>query len=274
MPANDYVFYLSHASYKHTRMLAWLLVLASLTIAIACAVFSVKLWSSYTHIFTPYLKWQDVLLVTLCYISLVLIAGSAMVVRFLYALRAGFYQGIFMQKGGSTLVVRDLSSKNLSGLYWALGTTLSCFLAALVGLMPEICIGWIIHLPHPMLVVIGTGVAILLGLAGLVVTLVATSFIFIGWFGCFSFCRKMGAPQTYRLDRQTTMRLDGLVLSITHPHQQEAIFDLHLLDIKDQYRLFFILYKCWLDAEHAWNPGSDEEIEAVHEGVDCFTILV
>jgi len=274
MLTNDYVFYLSYASYKRTRLLAWILVLASFTIAIACVVLSVRLWSSYTHVFTPYLKWQDALLATLCYISLILIGGSAMVVRFYYALRAGLYQGMFIQKGGSTLVVRDLSSKNLSGLYWAIGTTLSCFIVALVGLIPEILIGWTIHLPHPMLVVICTGVAILLSLAGLVVTLVATSFIFIGWIGCFSFCRKMGAPQTYQLDRQTTMRLDGFVLSITHPHQQEAVFDLNLLDLKDQHLLFSLFYKCWLDAECAWNPGLGEEMEAVQKEVGYFTLLV
>ena len=274
MPTNDYAFYLSHVSYKRTRLLAWLLVLASLTTAIACVALSVRLWSSYTHIFTPYLKWQDALLATLCYISLILIGGSAMVVRFYYALRAGFYQGMFMQKGGSTLVVRDLSSKNLSGIYWAIGTTLSCFIVALVGLIPEILIGWTIHLPHPMLVVICTGVAILLSLAGLMVTLVATSFLLIGWIGCFSFCRKMGAPQTYQLDRQTTMRLDGFVLSITHPHQQEVVFDLNLLHLRDQHHLSSILHKYWLDAECAWNPPLGDQIETVQQGVDCFTMLV
>jgi hypothetical protein len=274
MPANDYVFYLSHTSYKRTRLLAWILILASITIALACAVLSVRLWSSYTHQFTPYLKWQDALFATLCYLSLVLISGSAMVVRFYYALRAGFYQGMFIQKGGSSLVVRDLSSKNLSSIYWAIGTTLSCFVAALVGLIPEILIGWTIHLPHPMLVVICTAIAILLSLAGLVVTLVAISFILIGWMGCFSFCRKMGAPQTYQLDRQTTIRLDGFVLSITHAHQQEVVFDLNLLDLKDQHRLFSLLQKCWLDAEVAWNPGLGEEIEAVRKEVDHFTMLV
>jgi len=274
MPTNDHVFYLSHTSYKRTRLLAWILILASLTIALACAVLSVRLWSSYTHKFTPYLKWQDALFATLCYLSLILISGSAMVVRFYYALRAGFYQGMLIQKGGSSLVVRDLSSKNLSSIYWAIGTTLSCFVAALVGLIPEILIGWTIHLPHPMLVVICTAIAILLSLAGLVVTLVAISFIFISWMGCFSFCRKIGAPQTYQLDQQTTIRLDSFVLSITHPHQQEVVFDLNLLDLKDQYRLFSLLQKFWLDAEVAWNPGLGEEIEAVRKEVDHFTMLV
>ena len=194
--------------------------------------------------------------------------------RFYYALRAGFFQGIFIQKGGSSLVVRDLSSKNLSSIYWAIGTTLSCFIAALVGLIPEILIGWTIHLPHPMLVVICTTIAILLSLAGLVVTLVAISFILIGWMGCFSFCRKIGAPHAYELDRQTSIRLDGFVLSITHPHQQEVVFDLNLLDLKDQHRLFSLLKKGWLDAEGAWNPGLGEEIEAVQKEIDHFTTLV
>ena len=274
LSTNNHILYLSKASYKRTRFLAWLLILASLMVAIACIVLSVRLWSSYTHIFTPYLKWQDAICATLCYISLILIGGSAAVVRFYYALRAGFYQGMFIQKGGSTLVVRDLSSKNLAGIYWAIGTTLSCFIAALVGLIPEIFIGWTIHLPQPMLVVICTSIAILLSLAGLAVTLVATSFLFIGWIGSFSYCRKVGAPETYQLDRQTSMRLDSFVLSITHPHQQEAVFDLNLLDLKDQHLLFSLLYEFWLDAESTWNPGLGEEIEAVQKEIDRFTILV
>jgi hypothetical protein len=271
---NDYVSYLNYTSYKRTRLLASILILTSLMIAFAFAVLSVRLWSSYTHIFTPYLKWQDALLATLCYVSFILIGASVMIVRFYYAVRAGFYQGMFIQKGSSTLVVRDLSSKNLAGIYWAIGTTLSCFIAALVGLIPEILIGWTIHLPHPMLVVICTGIAILLSLAGLVVTVVATSFIFIGWMGCVSFCRKVGAPQTCKLDRQSILRLDDLVLSITHPHHQEAVFDLNLLDLKDQRHFFSLLYKCSLDAECAWNPGLGEEMEAIQKEVDHFTMLV
>ncbi len=274
MQTNDYVFYLSHASYKRIRLLSWLLVLISLTIAITCVLLAIRWWSSYTHTFTPYLKWQDTLLATLCYISLVLIGESAMVVRFQYALRAGFYQGMFIQKGGSTLIVRDLSSKNLSSIYWAVGTALSCFIAALAGLIPEMLIGWTIHLPHPALVVVCTGIAILLSLAGLVVTLVAASFILIGWVGCVSFCCKMGAPQTYQLGSQTSLRLDGFVLSVTHPDQQEALFDLDLLDMKDQRHLLSILYKCWLDAECTWNPLLGEEIEAVQKEADRFTMLV
>src|SRR5215469_137731 len=183
MPTNDIVFYLSYTSFRRTRLLAWLLVMVSFALAFVCIVLSVRLWPTYTHFFTPYLKWQDALLATLCYISLILLGASVMVVRFYYAVRAGLNQGMFIQKSNSSLVVRDLSSKNLGSIYWAVGTTLSCFIAALVGLVPEILLGWTIHLPHPTLVVLSTGMAILLSLAGLVVTAVATAFIFIGVMG-------------------------------------------------------------------------------------------
>ncbi len=274
MPTNDSAFYLSYTSYKRTRLLAWMLVLVSLTIAIAFAILSVKLWSSYTHIFTPYLKWQDALLATLCFVSFILIVASAMVMRFYYAVRTGFYEGTFIQKGSSTLIVRDLSSKNLASIYWAIGSTLSCFSAALIGLIPEILIGWTIHMPNLLLVVICTGIALLLSLVGFVVTLIAASFMFIGLMGCFSFGRNVGAPQTYQLDRRTTLRLDDLVLSITHPHQQEVVFDLNLLDLKDQYRLCTLLYKYCLDTECSWNSDLGDVIEAVQGRVDHFTMLV
>jgi hypothetical protein len=197
-----------------------------------------------------------------------------MVVRFQFALHAGFYQGMVIQEGGSTLVVRDLSPKNLSSIYWAVGTTLSCFIAALAGMIPEMLIGWTIHLPHPALVVICTGVAILLSLAGLVVTLVATSFILIGWVGCISLCRKMGAPQTYQFGSQTTLRLDGFVLTITHPDQQEAVIDLNLLEVKDQRYLLSILHKFWLDAECSLNPRLGGEFDAELREADRFTMLI
>src|SRR6266516_976240 len=262
-PANDYVFYFHHAPYKRTRLIAWLLILASLAIASACAVLAIRLWPSYSHRFTLYLKWQDALLATLWYISLILLGGSVLVVRFLHALHAGYYRGMFLLQDNSTLIVRDLSPKNLFSIYWAIGTVLTCFIAALVGLIPEILVGWTLHLPHPALAVIGTAAAIVLSLAGLVVTLVATSFVLIGWVGCISLGRKMGAPQTYQLSSQTTLRIDGFILSITHPDQQESVFDLNLLDVEDRRHLLSLLHKCWFDAERPWNPRLGEEIEAV-----------
>ena len=274
-PANDHVFYLYHVPYKRARLLAWALIFASFAIACACAVLTGTLWPTYSHTFTLYLKWQDALLATLWYVLLILLGGSVLVVRFIYALRAGYYQGMFVLKGDGTLVVRDLSPKNLSSIYWAVGTALACFIAALVGLIPEILIGWTLHLPHPALVVICTGVAIVLSLAGLAVTLVAASFVLIGWVGCISFGRKLGAPQTYQLNNQTTLSIDGLVLSITYPDQQESVLDLNLLEVEDRRHFLYMLYKCWLDAEYPWNPGLGEEIQALLLGeAERFSMLV
>ena len=273
MATNDLVFYLSSASFRRTRLLAWLLILASLSLAFACIVFAVRLWPAYTHVFTPYLKWQDALLATLCYLSLILMGASIMVLRFYYAVRAGFHQGMFMQKGSSTLIVRDLSSKNLAGIYWAIGTILSCFIAALVGLVPVILLGWTIHLPHPLLVVLCTSVAILLSLAGLIVTVIATAFIFIGWMGCISFCRSLGAPQTYRLDRQTTMRLDDMVLSISYPHQAEVTLDLHLLESWDQFHLLSLLHTYNLHIENSRYPDTNDNMDEIWEETDHITML-
>jgi hypothetical protein len=274
MPTNNLVFYLSYASFRGTRLLAWLLVLVSLSVAFACIVLSLRLWSTYTHVFTPYLKWQDALLATLCYLSIILIGASVMVMRFYYAVKAGFHQGMIIQKDSSTLVVRDLSSKNLISIYRAIGTILWCFIAALVGLVPVILLGWTIHLPHPALVMLCTGVAILLSLAGLVVTLISTAFIFIGWMGCVSFCRSLGAPQTYQLNRQTTMRLDDMVLSITYPHQAEAVLDLRLLEPEEQYHILSLLHTYYPRGEYFWHPDTGDEIENVSEEVDYFTMLV
>ena len=272
--ANNHVFYPSSASYIRIRLLGWLLILASFTVAFVCAVLAIRLWPTYSHTFTPYLKWQDALFASFWYIVLLLLGGSVLVARFLYALYAGYHRGMFILEGDSTLIVRDLSPKNFSSIYWAVGAALSCFMAALVGLVPEILIGWTLHLPHPALVVICTAGAIALSLAGLAITVVASSFIVIGWVGCVSFCRKMGAPQIYRLSKQTTLRIDSFVLSITHPDQQESMFDLDLLDVEDQHHLLYLLHKRWLDAERPWNPCLGEEIEAALEETNRFTMLV
>src|SRR5437763_783535 len=190
--ANSYVFYLRRASYLRVHLLGLLLIIASLAIAVVCAVLAIRLWPTYSHTFTPYLKWQDALLASLGYIALLLLGGSVLVGRFFYALSEGYHKGIFILEVDFNIMVLDLSPKNISSIYWVVGTALSCFIAALVGLIPEILIGWTLHLPHPALVVICTAGAIVLSLAGLAVSLVASSFIVIGWIGCVSFCRNMG----------------------------------------------------------------------------------
>ncbi len=255
-------FHLDHAHYARIRLLAWLLICASFAIAVVTAILGARLWPAYTHEFTLYLKWQDALLATLWYCSFILVWSSVLVARFLFALRAGYRQGMFIVSGSQSITVRDLSPKNLISIYWLIGTALSCFFAALVGLFPEILIGWTVHLPHPALVFLGTTAAILLSLAGLAVTLVCASFIVIGFTGSFSFSRKMGAPHTYELTSQTILRIDGLELSVIYPDKPESLFDLTLLDADDQPRLLNLLRQRWLDAARPWNPLLGNEIEA------------
>ena len=257
-------FHLSRKQYLRISLLACLLICASLTVAVTTGVLGVLFWPTYIHRFTFYLKWQDALLATLWYISFILAGGSILVARFLFALRAGYRDGMFLLRDNS-ITVRDLSPKNLASIYWMVGTALSCFLAALVGLAPDILIGWTIHLPNPALVFFCTVAAILLSLAGLAVTLVAGSFVVIGIAGSFSFSRKMGAPHTYELTSQTTIRIDGFVLTMIYPDKPESLFDLDLLEPEDQRLLLYMLRKRWLDAERPWNPRLGKEIEAALE---------
>src|SRR5260370_1595559 len=175
--ASYHVCYGGRGSDVRRSVLGWLLILASLTIAVVCAVLAIRLWPTYSNTFTPYLKWQDALMASFWYSVLLLLGGSMLVARFLYALHAGYYRGMFVLEGDSTLIVRDLSPKNLSSIYWAVGTALSCFIAALGGLVPEILIGWTLHLPHPALIVICTAVAIAFSLAGLAITPGASLFL-------------------------------------------------------------------------------------------------
>jgi hypothetical protein len=253
-------FHLSRKQYVRVSLLAWLLICASLTVAVTTAMLGALFWPTYIHPFTFYLKWQDALEAILWYISFIQVSGSVFVVRFLFALRGGYRDGILLLRENS-ITLRDVSPKNLASIYWLVGTALSCFLAALVGLAPDILIGWTIHLPHPALVFFSTIAAVLLSLAGLAVTLVSSSFIVIGIAGSFSFCRNMGAPHTYLLNSQTTIRLDDLVLTVIYPDRPETLFDLDLLEPGDQRRLLILLRKHWLDAERPWTLCLDDEIK-------------
>lgn len=260
----SYPFYLSRKQYVRIGLLALLLICVSLVVAATTATLGALFWPTYIHRFTLYLKWQDALLAMLWFVSFVLLGGSILVARFLFALRAGYRDGMFLLREDS-ITVRDLSPKNLSSIYSMVGTALSCFLAALVGLTPDILVGWTIHLPNPALVFFCTAITILLSLAGLAVTLVAGSFIVIGITGSFSFSRKMGAPHTYELTPQTVIRIDGFVLTVIYPDKPESLFDLDLLEPEDQRLLLYMLRKRWLAAERPWNPRLGNEIEAALE---------
>ncbi len=262
---DTYSFHLGRKPYLRASLLGYLLIGLSLLLAASSAFLGVKLWPTYTHDFTLYLKWQDALLSMLWFCSFMILVGTVIAARFLFALRAGYRDGILILEGDRTLTVRDLSPKNYASIYWMAGTGVSCCAAALIGLVPEILIGWTVHLPHPALVLFATAAAICLSLAGLAVTLVAVSFIIIGLIGAISFTRKMGAPQTYRLTNQTVLRIDGFVLTVIYPDQPESLFDLELLDPHDQRRLLLLLRERWLDAERPWNPLLGEEIEAALE---------
>lgn len=265
-----HVFRLGRRQYIRTRLLAWLLICASLALAVGTAILGTRLFPAYTHEFTLYLKWQDALLATLWYCSFILVWSSVLVARFLFALRAGYRESMFtLQEEShsslgsvpSSVTIRDVSPKNLSSIYWMVGTALSCFLACLVGLVPEILIGWTLHLPHPALVFFGTLAAVLLSLAGLAVTLVSCSFIIIGFTGSFSFSRKMGAAHKYQLTSQTILRVDGPVLTAIYPDKPETLLDLTLLDAQDRNALLSLLRQRWQGTEHSWNLLLSQEIE-------------
>lgn len=269
-----YSFYLARKSYWHTSLLGWLLICASCSGAIILVLLGLSCWPTYTHTFTPYLKWQDALLATLWFGALVLLWSCLLVLRFLLALRAGYRQGVFVLHGHTALTVRDLSPKNFASIYWATGTAFSCFLAALLGLVPVILIGWTLHLPHPVLAFLATAAALILSLAGLAVTLVASSFIVIGLIGSLSFGRRLGAPHTYLLSSHTTIRIDNLVLTVIYPDRPETMFDLNLLAPRDQRHLLMLLQKRWLAARRPWNPRLDEEIAAALEEAQHFTTYI
>jgi hypothetical protein len=255
---------LSRKQYLRITLLAWLLIAASLTVAVTTATLGALFWPTYVHNFTFYLKWQDALLATLWYYSFILVSGCILTARFLFALRAGYEEGMFLLRK-DTIAVRDLSPKNLASIYWLVGTALSCFLAALVGLAPDMLIGWTIHLSSPVLAMACTIAAIVLSLAGLVVTLVSGSFIIIGIAGSPSFSRNMGALHTYALTSQATIRIDGNVLTMIYPDKPETLFDLDLLEPEDRQLLLHLLRKRWLAAERPWTFRVDNEIKAVLE---------
>jgi hypothetical protein len=255
-----HLFRLGRIAYQRTRLWGWLLCGGLLLIALCASLAGFWLWPTYVHIFTPYLKWQDMLVALCWYTALLAFGGSILVGRFLYALHMGYRREMVTLIDDSAFRVRDLSHENLLSIFWLVGTVFLCCLATQIGLIPEMLLGWTLHLPHPALVVLGTGVAILLGLAGLVVSAIAGSFVVIGLVGSISFCRNLGAPHTYQLSSQTRIMIDGFVLTIIYPDKPESMLDLNLLDADDQKRLLHLLHDRWLEADRPWNPALGEEI--------------
>ena len=298
---NTYRFNLGSAQYLRIRAIGVLFLCGLLVCACIAVAVGISLWKSYPHDFTPYLKWQDALLSLSWFIAFIALEGGILTGRFLHALHAGYTRGMVTivensQTGcGSTITVRDLSAENLKNVFWIMNSEFWCFVAVLVGLLPVMLIGWTLHLSSMILVMLTTGIAIVLSLAGLVVSLVATSFIIIGCFGIVSFCRKLGSSHTYQMemhpvpiqhqmmgenafgscttskDEETnafrkhfehaTIRVDNLTLAITYPAAVESVVDLNLLAPDDLQQLLALLRKRWMDAEQA---GSSSLIDYSH----------
>lgn len=271
-PEKRYQFNLARQSYIRTSILAWLMCGAFLLCALLGTAGGFLLWPTYLHGFTLYLKWQDALVACCWCVALVSLGGCVLMLRFLYALRGGYKQGMLILDGKNKLSGRDLSPKNFASVFWLVTTTFSCFVVMLVGLIPAVLIGWTTHLPNLVLMVFATFIAFLLSLGGLVLAAPFGAFFVIGLVGGVSFCRKLGAAQTYVLSSQTTLRIDGSVLAIIHPDKPETLFDLQLLTPEDQRQALTLLRERWLEAERPWNPEFGDEIEAALKETEHQTV--
>ncbi len=259
--AGAYLFRLGRAAYFRTTLKGVLLFGGFVLCAAVCLVLGMRLFASYNHAFTPYLKWQDMLVALLWFMTFISLCGCILTARFLYTLWIGRHKEMLVVND-TALVVRDLSHENLNSIFWLEGSVLACFMTAEISLIPEMLIGWTLHIPQIVLAVLATGLAILLSLAALAITLIAVSFIFIGLVGSISFCRNLGAPHTYWLTSQAALSIDNFVLTILYPDTPEAMIDLNMLDAEDQRHLLWILRERWTGAEQPWNPQLGEEIEA------------
>jgi len=261
-----YRFYLGRSSYRRITMRGGLVLGGFLLIAIAALIVSKQLWTTYNHQFTFYLKWQDALEFLLWFVSFLALGGCVFVLRFFFALRSGYRKGMIILAGQDSLIVRDLVAENLTSIFWIMHSAFWCFVGVLVGMLPEMFIGWTLHLPNIVLAVFATAIAIALSLAGLVVSGIAGTFIIIGCIGAISFCRKLGAAQRYRLSNHIALRIDSSVLTIIYPGTPESMIDLRLLDEHDRRRLLALLREYWIDAQQAWNPALGKEIEKALTG--------
>ncbi len=262
------VFYPGRASYARTRFLALLLLGAYLLCAALFAWAGIRLSGTYTHTFTLFLKWQDLVEVLCWSLASIMLGGCVLVARFLYALHKGARNGVVEVVGNRKLTVRDLSAKNLGSVFWLVGTAVACMSAAVVGLVPVSLLNWSLHLPHPALVVLGTCIVVALAMIGLILTAISSAFVGIGWVGSISFCRNLGAPFTYDLSEQTTLMIDDFVFTVFSPDRPELMLDLDQLQANDRRSLLFLLRDQWLDARcphHPWNPHLGEEINAALE---------
>ncbi len=238
---DTYCFDLERVQYMRIRSYAWLFLAALLVCGLIGALSGILLWKTYTHTFTPYLKWQDALVSLSWFITFVSLGGSMLIIRFLHALYAGHTEGMVTFKGKDTIVVRDLSAENLKSIFWLMNSAFWCFVTTLIGLVPAILIGWTLKLSNPLLMFTTTGIAIILSIAGLIISIAAASVVVIGFVGGVSFGRKLGSSNTYQLNGQATIRIDNFVLTIIYPGNPESMVDLNLLTTDDQTAIAFAI---------------------------------
>lgn len=239
--ARPTIFYPTLQAARRNRQLATFLIIVTLLGAILLAFAAYRFWPTYTHPFTPYLKWQDAFLATLCYGSLILFIASVILVRFHIACRQGNRQGILILHPDGTITVRDLSPKNFHAVYRMVGSSFTCFLVTLIGLFPCILIGWTLHLSHLTFILLTTAIAVAISLAGFILSLIFATFLVIGLFGARALARTLGSRHTYHLTPLTTLRVDNNTLTITSPNYPETLFDLNLLHPHDQRYLLHLL---------------------------------
>jgi hypothetical protein len=257
--ARPTIFYPTRQAAIRTRLLATFFLLLAGLGSTLLGIAALRLWPTYTHPFTPYLKWQDALLATLCYGSLLLLIVSITLIRFLLAYRHGYRNGILiLHNHHRTLTVRDLSPKSLHAIARMTTANLTCFSITLAGLAPTILIGWTLHLTHPLASILATVLAFALSLAGLILSLIFATFLVIGLIGARALTRTLGAPHTYQLTTLTTLRIDNHTLTITCPDRPETLFDLNLLHPYDQHHLLHLLQ------QHTLYPHTplEQQIEA------------
>lgn len=261
--ARPIIFYPTPQSARRTSLRATLLLILALLGSILLALAAWRFEPTYTHPFTPYLKWQDALLATLCYGSFILLIASIVLARFQFACRRGSRQGIFILHSHGTFAVRDISPKNLHAIYDMVGSSFACFLITLIGLFPFILIGWTLHISHHLLMILTTAIAIAVSLAGLVLSVIFGTFLIIGIIGARALTHALGALHTYQLTPLTTLRVDNNILTITCPNRPETLFDLNLLHPHDQLHLLQLLqHYTSQDSLAQASTSLDQQIEA------------
>ncbi len=269
-----HTFYQDRAVYRRTRRLGWLLCCAFLLGAIISFTLGMYLWGTYRHVFTFYLKWQDALVALLWFVTFLTLSGSVLTLRFQHAVHVGYRKGVFSFIDSTCIAVRDISAENLASIFWMLNAAFWCFVTVLIGIVPIILIGWTLHFTPLLLAIAATGIAVLLSLAGLVVSVVFSSFIIVGIFAAISLWQKLGLIHTYKLDTHTTLRCDGNILTIIYPDMPESMLDLNVLTGEDRQLLLTLLNKNWLASDQLWTLSLDPSNEQSVQTSNADALLV